>query len=61
MKLEKYIQSGNQTNENKHFLPSLSGTYLSLIPALGRQRQMDLCDFETSLVYTVSSRTARAT
>jgi hypothetical protein len=32
-----------------------------LVPALGRQRQADLCEFETSLVYIVSSRTARAT
>ena len=32
-----------------------------LIPALGRQRQVDLCEFEASLVYRVSSRTARAT
>jgi hypothetical protein len=30
-----------------------------LIPALGRQRQIS--EFETSLVYKVSSRTARAT
>jgi hypothetical protein len=30
-----------------------------LIPALGRQRQVDL-EFEASLVYRVSSRTARA-
>ena len=28
-----------------------------LIPSLGRQRQADLCAFETSLVYRVSSRT----
>jgi hypothetical protein len=28
--------------------------------ALGRQRQMDLCEFEASLVYKASSRTARA-
>jgi hypothetical protein len=32
-----------------------------LIPAFRRQRQVDLCEFEVSLVYTVSSRTARAT
>ena len=32
-----------------------------LIPAFGRQRQADLCEFETSLVYRASSRTARAT
>jgi hypothetical protein len=31
-----------------------------LIPALGRQRQAD-SEFEASLVYRVSSRTARAT
>ena len=31
----------------------------TLIPALGRQRQADLCEFEASLVYRVSSRTAR--
>ena len=28
-----------------------------LIPALGRQRQVDLCEFEVSLVYRVSFRT----
>jgi hypothetical protein len=28
---------------------------------LGRQRQEDLCEFKASLVYRVSSRTARAT
>ncbi|XP_040609944.1 dol-P-Man:Man(7)GlcNAc(2)-PP-Dol alpha-1,6-mannosyltransferase isoform X2 [Mesocricetus auratus] len=32
-----------------------------LIPALGRQRQADLCEFEGSLVYGVSSKTAKAT
>ena len=31
-----------------------------LITALGRQRQTDLCKFETSLVYKANSRTARA-
>ena len=34
---------------------------MPLIPALGRQRQADLCEFKASLVYSVSSRTARAT
>jgi hypothetical protein len=35
---------------------------MSLIQALGRQRQADLCEFEASLVvYRVSSRTAKAT
>ena len=31
-----------------------------LIPALGRQRQVDLCECEASLVYRTSSKTARA-
>ena len=30
-----------------------------LSPALGRQRQMDLCEFKANLVYRESSRTAR--
>ena len=34
---------------------------MALIPALRRQRQADLCEFEASLVYRVSSRTFRAT
>jgi hypothetical protein len=34
---------------------------MPLILALGRQRQEDLCEFRTNLVYWVSSRTARAT
>ena len=29
---------------------------MPLIPALGRQRQVDLCEFEASLDYRVSSR-----
>ena len=32
-----------------------------VILALGRQRQPDLYDFKASLVYRMSSRTARAT
>ena len=31
-----------------------------MIPALGRQRPVDLCEFEASLVYRESSRIARA-
>ena len=34
--------------------------YTPLIPALGRQRHVDLCEFETNLVYRVSSMTVRA-
>jgi hypothetical protein len=34
---------------------------MALIPALRRQRQVDLCEFENSLDYRSSVRTARAT
>ena len=34
---------------------------MPLIPALRRQRQLDLCEFEASLVYRVSSSTVKAT
>ena len=33
----------------------------ALIPALGRQRQVDLCEFKDSLVYRVNARTAKDT
>jgi len=35
--------------------------HMSLIPAPRRQRQVDLFGFKVSLIYKVSSRTARAT
>lgn len=35
--------------------------YLLLIPALGGQKQKDLCGFKVSLIYIESSRQARAT
>jgi hypothetical protein len=31
------------------------------IPALGRQRHVDLCELENNLIYSVSSRTDRTT
>ena len=33
---------------------------MPLIPALGRQKQVDLCEFEVTLIYNVSFRAARA-
>ena len=36
------------------------GKSIALVPAAGRQRQVDLTKFEVSLVYIVSSRTATA-
>jgi hypothetical protein len=34
---------------------------MPLILALGKQRQVDLCEFKANLVYRGSSNTARAT
>lgn len=42
----------NETNGPGTVVPS------SLIPAPERLRQIDLCEFEARLVYTVSSRSA---
>ena len=39
----------------------LGGGGAHIIPALGRQRQVNLCEFEASLVYRASSRASRAT
>jgi hypothetical protein len=35
--------------------------YMPLILALDRQRQEDLCEFKSSLIYIASSNTARTT
>ena len=32
-----------------------------MIPVLGRQKQVDLCEFESNLVYIASFRTIKAT
>jgi hypothetical protein len=32
---------------------------MTLIPALGRQRKVDLCEFKVSLVYRTSTRIAK--
>jgi hypothetical protein len=34
--------------------------HIPLIPAFGRQKQADLCDFEANMVYIMSSKTGRA-
>ena len=47
------------TNQQKENMPLFKKKNLPrwLIPALGRQRQADFCEFEASLFYKVSSRT----
>jgi hypothetical protein len=40
--------------------PSVGLGCSPLVPALRRQRQADLCEFKSSLVYIMSPRTARA-
>jgi hypothetical protein len=42
-------------------MSSWAWQYIPLTTALRRQRQRDLCEFEASLVYRVSSRTAMPT
>ena len=44
----------------KNKVSSRAVWHTPLTPALERQRQADLCEFEGSLVYRVSSRTVRA-
>jgi hypothetical protein len=34
---------------------------MSLTPAIGRKRQVDLCEFKASLIYKASFRIAKAT
>jgi hypothetical protein len=42
-------------------LARCGGIHMPLATALGRQRQVDLCEFKARLVYIVSPRTARVT
>jgi hypothetical protein len=53
-------------NETGHITPYTKSSsaeqwwHTPLIPAFGRPRQVDLCEFKGNLVYRVSPRTARA-
>lgn len=49
-----------QIDKNKQTKQNQAGHPL-VIPSLGKQRQVDLYEFEVVLVYRVSSRTARVT
>ena len=45
--------------QNKPITEARQWFLIPLIPALGRQRQVDLSEFKASLVYKKSSRTPR--
>ena len=44
----------------KKTIVSRTWQYMPLIPALGRQKQADFCQFKASLIYIVSSVTGKA-
>ena len=52
-KQNKTKQNKTKQNKTKRYLPIRRGG-ACLNPALRRQRQVDLCEFEASLVYKVS-------
>lgn len=53
----------DNSNVNKYLKSNYGEVwwYTLSIPALGRQRKVDLCKWEASLVYTANSSTVRAT
>ena len=44
----------NKNDLKKNHFQARQWWHTPLVPALGRQMQTDLCEFEASLVYTVS-------
>ena len=55
------IQIGGKKDEPTFTINGQATWCTPLIPALGRQRQEDFCEFKASLVYRASSRTTGAT
>lgn len=73
---ERREQHGEQTGHNRRQMINLNvlnsscyrlvkkarwWKHISLIPALGRLRQADICEFKASLIYRASSRAAKET
>ena len=58
-KTHKNPPKNKNNNNNKKTLQGWVWWHTPLVPAFGRQRQVDLCEFKASLVYRVSSRTSR--
>ena len=56
-----YVYGWGQASLDKISAENWAWWCIPLIPALKRLRQADLCEFEASLVYRMSSRIARAT
>ena len=52
---------GTHETLSKKIVFMLTWWYMSLFPAPRRQKQADCYEFKASLVYIVSSRTAKAT
>ena len=50
-----------QNNDPKNLQVFQAWWHMPLILVLRRQKQTDFCEFKTSLVYVVNSRTAKAT
>ena len=59
MKLSREMEKVGEEDTRKGGQISSQGWCTPLIPELGRQRQVDLCEFKASLIYRVISRTDR--
>jgi hypothetical protein len=54
------MRSGNYDGRMVKLRAYIVPVVVPLIPALGRQSQLDFCYFKSSMVYRSSSRTVRA-
>ena len=62
VKIREIINNTIKTSKQTKIGQTLQAKgHLPLVPALGKQKQVDLCEVKVSLVYAVNSRTTRAT